>query len=348
VYETTNVHPMDIEDKTVASGSIVPRREIAIKPRVSGILERVNVEPGQFVKKGDVIAKIKIVPNVVNLNSAESRVTSAEINLKNAEREFLRLKKLYEQQLLSVGEVNRAELEFELASQEFKASKDNLQLVKEGAVTGSGKISNVVTSTVQGMVTEVPVKEGGSVIESNTFNEGTTIASVADMGDLMFQGRVDESEVGKLKVGMPVSISIGALENQHFEGKLEYIAPKGMDREGTIEFEVRASLSLKPDSFIRANYSANADIILDRRDQVLALRESLVQFDKGKPFVEIETGPQIFTKRPVRLGLSDGVNVEVLEGLTPKDKVKSGDGSGEQKGGPGQQSQGWAQGRRGR
>jgi HlyD family secretion protein len=322
VYNTATAEVRDIIHKTVAAGAIVPRREVSIKPRVSGIVHRLAVVPGQFVYAGDMIAEIKIVPNVVNLNAAESRLEAASINLKNREHEYGRVVELRKQQLISEADLNRGQLELDLAHQEVGAARNNLQLIKEGAIAGSGKISNQVTSTVEGMVIEVPVKEGASVIETNNFNEGTTIASVADMQDMIFQGFVDESEVGKVKEKMPVSISIGALMGQKFQGVLEYIAPKGSDREGTIEFEVRAALQLQPGSFVRANYSANADIILERKDQVLAINERLLQFEAGKPFVEIQTAGHGFEKRPVELGLSDGVAVEVLGGVAAGDVIK--------------------------
>ena len=320
-FETEQPKKMDIVSKTVAAGSIVPRREVTIKPRVSGVLEKLYVEPGNPVKAGDLIAKIKIIPNVVSVNSAEARVEAAKISALNAEGEYERLKALFAERLISQTEFNRAELEVQLAKQEHEAAKDNLQLVKEGAIRGSGKVSNLVRATVSGMVIEVPVKEGASVTEANNFNEGTTIAAVADMSDLIFQGFVDESEVSKLKEGMPVSIAIGAIEGERYSGKLEYISPKGVDHEGTIEFEVRAALSLKEGAFVRANYSANADIILKRKDSVLAIREALVSFEKT-PSVEVQNRPQEFERRPVRLGLSDGIHVEVLEGVKASDKLK--------------------------
>jgi HlyD family secretion protein len=321
-YKTASPEVRDIIQKAVAAGAIVPRREVSIKPRVSGIIQKLHVEPGQSIKAGDLIAEIKIVPNVVNLNAAESRLATAGINVKNRDREHARMRELHRQQLLSEADLNRSELDLALATQEFSAASNNLQLIREGAIRGSGKVSNVVSSTVAGMVIEVLVKEGGSVIETNNFNEGTTIASVADMQDMIFQGYVDESDVGKLQEKMPVSITIGALIGQKFDGRLEYIAPKGTNREGTIEFEVRAALEMTPDNFVRANYSANADIILERRDQVLAINERVLQRDSGKPFVEVRNGAQAYDKRFVELGLSDGVTVEVVKGLSPSDVVK--------------------------
>jgi HlyD family secretion protein len=322
VYKTTTAEVRDIVQKTVAAGAIVPRQEVAIKPRVSGIVQKLNVEAGQYIKTSDQIALIRIVPNVVSLNAAEGRLASAKISLHNAQREYERLKQLHAQQLLALGDLNKAEVDFQLSRQELGAAEDNLQLVRDGAIRGSGKVSNRVESTVDGMVIEVLVKEGASVIETNNFNEGTTIASVADMSDMLFKGRVDESEVGKLRENMPVSISIGAIDGKHFEGTLEYIAPKGIERDGTIEFEVRAALKLPSGTFIRANYSANADIILDRRTQALAIDERVLQFDGGKPYVEVETQPQMFARRFVTLGLSDGLHVEILDGLAKGQAVK--------------------------
>jgi HlyD family secretion protein len=324
VFKTASPELRGIVQKTVAAGAIVPRREVSIKPRVSGIVHRLAVAPGQLVHAGDEIAEIKIVPNVVNLNAAEARLAAAQISIKTRKREFERVRELKLQQLVAEADYNRSELDYNLAEQELTAASSNLQLIKEGAIRGSGKISNVVTSTVEGMVIDVPVKEGGSVIESNNFNEGTSIASVADMQDMIFSGFVDESEVGKLTEGMPVSITIGALTGQKFDGRLEYIAPKGTNHDGTIEFEVRAALTLPPGSFVRANYSANADIILDRREQVLAINERLLQFEGSRPFVEVQGAApeQGYEKRFVELGLSDGVQVEVLKGLGLQDKIK--------------------------
>ncbi len=227
VFETQTPRKSDVVLKTVASGAIVPRREVAIKPRVSGVVERLLVEPGQHVKSGDLIAQIKIIPNVVNLNAAEARLASAQINLKSAELERTRLGQLRADNLLPQGEYTQALLAYDLAGQEVKAATANLQLVREGAIRGTGKVSNQVQSTVAGTVMEVPVKLGASVIEANTFSEGTTIAAVADMNDLVFEGNLDESEVGKVRVDMSAWVTIGALDGVRLDGKLEHIAPQG-------------------------------------------------------------------------------------------------------------------------
>jgi HlyD family secretion protein len=322
VYQTATPRLMNIVKKTVAPGAIVPRREVTLKPRVSGIVEKLFVQAGDYVKEKAVIARIQIIPDVVSLNNAEANVKSARISFENAKSELARFQKLADQKLISQTEFNSHQLGFQLRRQELETSQNNLQLVKEGASRGSGKVSNVVHSTVEGMVLEVPVKEGGSVIEANNFNEGTTIAAIANMSDMIFEGRVDESEVGKLKEGMPVKISVGALGEQLFDGKLEYVAPKGIEKEGTIEFQVKAAVELKPGVFVRANYSANADIILDQRIQVLAIDESLLEFEKKKAFVQVEVRPQHLERREVKLGLSDGIHVEVLSGVTTKTRIK--------------------------
>jgi HlyD family secretion protein len=322
VFETTTPRRLDIVKKTVAPGAIVPRREVAIKPRVSGVIQKLHVEPGEYVEAKQLLAKIRIIPDAVRLNNAEAAVRAARISQENAAKELERRQKLLEQGLLSQVEFSEYQLAADLRKQELETARSNLHLVREGASRRADAVSNMIHSTVAGMVLEVPVKEGGSVIEANNFNEGTTIASIADMNDLVFEGKVDESEVGKLKEGMKVSIAIGALEDRRFPGVLEYIAPKGVPNEGTIQFEVRARIELKKDVFIRANYSANADIILERKDHVLAIPEGLVEYEGDRAFVEVEVGPQAFEKRPVKLGLSDGIDVEVASGIDEQTKLK--------------------------
>jgi HlyD family secretion protein len=322
VYQTLEPKRMDLVKKTVAPGAIVPRREVTIKPRVSGVLEKLYVVAGQTVKEHQLLARIQIIPNVVALNNAESAIRSAQIGLDNALGQLQRYQQLFDQKLMNETEFNQFKLALALKRQELETAQSNRELIKEGASKRTGKVSNLVNSTVTGTVLDVPVKEGSSVIEANNFNEGTTIASIADMGDMIFLGRVDESEVGKLSEGMPVSITVGALGEERLQGKLEYIAPKGKEKEGTIEFEVKAAVALKPGLLLRANYSANADVILDTRPAALSIEESAVQFDKGKAFVEVETAPQVFARREVKLGLSDGINIEVLSGLDEHSRVK--------------------------
>lgn len=336
VFETTRPERRDLVKKTVAPGALVPRREVVIKPRVSGVVEKLYVEPGQFVKEKALIAKIQIIPNQVSLNQAEANLRAAEISLQTAEQEYARYAQLRQQGLLNQGDMAQQELNFKLRREEREAAENNLQLVKSGASKKSGLISNLVTSTVNGTVLEVPVKEGASVIEANTFNEGTSIASIADMNDLIFDGRVDESEVGALREGMPVAITVGALGEERLSGKLEYIAPKGVEKEGSIQFEIKAAVTLKANVVLRANYSANADVILDQREHALALSESAIVWDGKKAFADVEVGPQRFERRALTLGLSDGIWVEVLGGVNENERVKKQDpGSDTAKGGTG-------------
>lgn len=323
VFQTMSPAVHDIVRKAVATGSVVPRKEVTLKPQVSGIVEKIHVEPGQTVKAGDVVATIRVIPDSQALSSAESRLNRARIALEDARKNVERQRKLHAEGTISEAVLQEAETTFSQSREEVSASADNLEIIRRGASSRGGQVTNtLVRSTVDGMVLEVPVEEGASVIEANTFNDGTTIASVANMGELIFEGKVDESEVGRLQPGMKLVLTIGAIDNRKFDAVLEHVAPKGVLDAGTIKFEIRAALSKQEDVFVRANYSANADIVLERRDQVLALDESLLQFEKGEPYVEVEKAPGVFERRDVKLGLSDGLRVELLDGLAATDKVK--------------------------
>ncbi len=322
-FKTQTAFKTNIIKKTVATGAVVPRREVNIKPRVSGIIEQLYVIAGDKVRKGDMIARIKIIPNMVSLNEAENRVTRAKLSFDNAKIDFDRNKKLYEGKMISYADFQQFQLAYNNSKAELETAENNLALIKEGISKSAGNATNtIVRSTIDGMVLDVPLKEGSSVIESNTFNEGTTIATVADMGEMIFEGKVDESEVGKIKTGMDLILTIGAIDADKFSATLEYIAPKGVKENGAIQFQIKAKMELKDGHFIRAGYSANADIVLDRRDSVLAIAEALLQFENEKPYVEVETKPQVFEKRFVQLGISDGINVEVKSGIALTDKIK--------------------------
>lgn len=323
VFPTKTAFRTDIVKKAVATGSVVPRKEVAVKPQVSGIIERLHVEPGQRVRRGEVIATIRIIPDMVRLSEAGSRVNRARIGLDDAEREHTRNRQLFAEGVVPETELRRRTLALDQAREELEAAQEAVELIRKGASAKMGQTSNtLVRATIDGTVLEVPVEEGHSVIEANTFNDGTTVATLADMSQLIFKGRVDESEVGKIRPGMKLLLTIGALESEPFEATLEHIAPKGVEKDGAIQFEIRAALVPREGVHVRANLSANADIVLDRRDDVLALDESLLQFGDGKPFVEVETAPQSFERRAIQTGLSDGINVEVIGGITDKDKVK--------------------------
>ncbi len=324
VYELKSPTVNNIVKKTVATGSVVPRKEIAIKPQVSGIIEELYIEAGNKVMKGDLIAKIRIIPDMVNLNNAESRLKRAQINLDDSKVVYDRQKKVFEQNVIPEAEFQQYRLNYFNAMEELESAENNLQLIREGVSKKSGTVTNtLIRSTINGMVLDVPVEVGNSVIESNNFNEGTTVASVADMGEMIFKGKVDETEVGKLKVGMPLLLSIGAIDNIKFDASLEYISPKGKEENGAIQFEIKAAVSLQDSMFIRANYSANADIVLERADSVLSIEESLLKFTNDSAYVEIETStPQVFEKKFIKTGLSDGINIEVKEGLSMDSKLK--------------------------
>ena len=325
VFVTENPFVTNIIKKTVATGSIVPRKEIEIKPQVSGIIHTVYVEPGQLVEEGDLIAKVKVIPNMIALNNAENRVTKAQISYNDAKKIYERQMKLYEDGVIAEVEFQQYDVAYNNAKAELEGSENNLQLIREGVSKNSGEITNtLIRSTINGMVLDVPVEVGNSVIESNTFNPGTTIATVANMGEMIFEGEVDETEVGKIHEGMALILSVGAIENTTFDAILEYISPKGIEENGAIQFEIKASVDLKKDFFIRAGYSANADIVLERKDSVLAINESLIQFEKNEDsaYVEIETDSQTFEKMYVELGLSDGINIEIIEGIGLEDNIK--------------------------
>jgi HlyD family secretion protein len=321
-FKTEKPFTTDIIKKTVATGSVMPRKEIAIKPRVSGIVDKIYVIAGQFVKEGELLARVKIVPNMLSLNNAETTLSKSRIAFDDAKKELAREEKLYNEKLISEFDYNQYLVTFKKATEDLTSAETNLQLVKEGASRKTGESSTLIRSTVNGMLLDVLVKEGSSVIESNNFNDGTTIAVIADMNEMMFVGKVDESEVGKLREGMDLNLTIGALPDKIFKAKLEFISPKGTTNEGTIQFEVKAALKLDKKDFIRAGYSANADIVLDRKDSVLAIHESLLQFGKDSVYVEVETKPKVFQKKIVRTGLSDGLDVEVLSGISKDDNLK--------------------------
>jgi HlyD family secretion protein len=323
VYKTKNPFISNIVKKTVATGSVVPRKEIEIKPIVSGIIETIYIVPGKNIKKGDLIAKIKIIPDMVNLNNAETRVNRAKFTYDDAKQAYDRQKKLYDQGVIPEADFQQVRLALNNAKEELNAAENNLDLIREGVIKKSGQITNtLVRSTIDGMVLDVPVEEGNQVIESNNFNSGTTIATVADMGEMIFKGKVDETEVGKIHQGMKLLLSIGAIEKEKFDAELEYISPKGKEENGAIQFEIKAKIKLKNNFFIRSGYSANADIVLDQRDSVLCIEEGLIEFKGDSTYVEVEKAPQQYEKRLIKTGLSDGINIEVLKGITKKEKIK--------------------------
>ncbi len=323
VYEIQKAQVTNIVKKTVATGSVIPRKEIEIKPQVSGIVEEIFILAGQKIKKGDVIARVKIIPDMVNLNNAESRVNRAKLNLEDARIDFDRQSVLFDKQVTSKEEFQKAKLTFNSAKEESEAAENNLELIRKGVTKSSATTTNtLIRSTIEGMVLDVPVKEGFSVIQANTFNAGTTIGIIADMNDMIFQGKVDETEVGKIKEGMNIELTIGAIESEKFNAVLKYIAPKGLIENGAIQFDIKADVKLKENQFIRSGYSANANIVLEKKDSVLAIPEGLLKFEKDSSFVEVESLPQKFEKKFVKTGISDGINIEIISGISKTDRLK--------------------------
>lgn len=322
VYQLDTPATMTIVKKTVATGKVIPRREIEVKSQVSGVVEKLYVVAGQTVKKGQTIARIALRPNMISVSQAEAQVQSAKTSLKNQALDLERYKGLLQQKLISDLEFNKHQTDYKLQEEAVAAAENTLLLLKTGKSRNASNVSNMIPATIDGTVLDVPNKEGAFILETSTFQAGTTLATLADMTDMIFEGLVDESEVGKLKQGMELVLNVGALQGRPFKATLEYIAPKGVTDQGTIKFTIRAAVTLDKELFLRSNYSANADIVLDRHENVLAINEADLLIEDKKTFVEVETGPQQFEKREITTGLSDGINIEVVSGLTESDKVK--------------------------
>ena len=317
-----------LRQSVVATGKVQPRDEVEIKPQISGIIAELHKEAGQTVRKGEVIATVKVIPEMGQLSSAESRVALAEISLEQTRREADRTAALHDKGFVSDEEAEQSRTKLRQAEEELQNARENLEIVQNGITNRYKELSNTqIRSTIDGMILDVPIKVGNSVIQSNTFNDGTTIATVADMSNMQFQGNIDETDVGKLHEGMPVTLTIGALQNVELAAVLEYVSPKATEENGVILFEVKAAATIPQSVFVRAGYSANATIVIDSRDGVLTLPESSVEFDGGRSYVYVLTSAgtddeQTFEKREVELGLSDGMRVEIVSGLTADTKVR--------------------------
>ncbi|MEN8815875.1 MAG: efflux RND transporter periplasmic adaptor subunit [Nonlabens sp.] len=339
-YTTEQPTKETIIKETVATGSIVPKEEVNIKPNISGVIDKIHVEAGDFVNAGDLIADIKVVPNVSSLTNAKNSIAGARTTVETAKLArdnqkaiYDRQKVLFEKGVISENEFDLAQNAYNNAQQRYKQEQVNLtgaqqnyDIIRTGTTAGLGNLAQTsIRATVSGMVLDVPVKEGNQVIEANNFNEGTSIAMIADVNKMIFEGKVDESEVGKIKEGLDLVITVGAFDNKKFDAVLDYVAPKGIAENGAIQFAIKGTLKTSDDAtFIRAGLSANASIILDRRDSVLSIKEALVQYDPKtqKPFIEISLGDQQFERRDIELGLSNGINVEVISGVSEGDEIK--------------------------
>ncbi len=327
IYEIATVEEGNVENTSVATGKVSPRDEILIKPQISGIISEVLKEAGDYVKQGDIIATVKVIPEVAQLNSAESRVNVAQINLTQIKAEYDRQKDLFAKKVIAKEEMDKSEADYKKAIEELENSKDNLDIVKTGISKKTAQYSNTqIRSTITGMILDVPIKAGNSVIQANTFNDGTTIATVADMNDMIFIGKIDETEVGRVHVGMPIKLSVGAIEGQKFDATLEYISPKGVEENGAILFEIKAAARIPDTVVIRAGYSSNAEIVLSKVEKVLTIPESTITFSNDSSFVYLLKDSvdhkQNFDKKYIKIGLSDGIKVEVKDGLKKGDKIR--------------------------
>jgi HlyD family secretion protein len=313
-----------INTKIVATGKLNPEEEIELKPQVSGIVDKILVEEGDIVKKGDLIAKIRVVPNEQSLVSANSRINTSRLNFDNANTLYKRNKVLFEKGVISKQDFENSELSMNQAKESLAQAQNDYQIIKRGSLSsGSGANTNIMAQ-IPGTILSIPVREGDQVIESNNFNAGTSIATVADMSKMIFEGQVDEAEVGKLKEGIDIKVVLGAINEKEFPAKLTFVAPKGLEVNGAVQFTIKADVQVEQSTNIRAGYSANAEIELESKENTFCIKESLLQFNRitEKPFVEIQQADGSFKKVDVELGISDGINVEILDGVNEGDKIK--------------------------
>ena len=323
-YDIQSPTIQSIEKKTVVTGKVIPEDEVEIKPQISGIIELLYVDEGDLVTNGDLLAKVKVVPDEQALNTAKGRLSNTLILFENAKIEFKRNQSLFEKEIISKQQFDNAKLSYDQAEQNLKNARSDLQIIKLGSAGGS-KIANTnIRATVAGTILEIPIKEGDQVIESNTFNAGTTIATVADLKKMIFEGKVDEADVEKLVIGMPLTVNLGAIQDKDFDAKLNFIAPKGNEEQGTVQFKIEGDVYLDDSVFIRAGYSANASLVLEKKDSVMCISEALLQFDKitNNPYVDVKNDKGKFERKNIELGISDGINVEILSGLSLEDEIK--------------------------
>ncbi len=327
VYDIVTPHTDTLVRYAVATGKLEPRDEVLIKPQISGIISNVYKEAGQMVKAGEVIATVKVIPEMSSLSNAQSNVKQSEITLNHVQTLYDRVNKLYKSGVIAKEEYDNSFVELQKAKESLQNAKDNLEIVQNGIASRNAELSNTqIRSTITGMILDVPIKVGNSVIMSNTFNDGTTIASVADLSDMIFQGEIDETEIGRLRENMEVIVSVGALPNSEFDAKLEYISPKGVEANGVVQFEIKAATQIPDSVDIRAGYSANAQMIIDKRESVMAVNESIVQYEDGKSFLYVLddslASEQTFTRQDVELGLSDGISIEIISGVDSDTKLR--------------------------
>ncbi len=322
-YQELPAQKQDVARSTVLTGKIVPRNEVNIKPQINGIIAEIYKEAGQMVQQGEVIARLTVIPDMNSLSAAQSRVRLSEINLKQAQTNFDREKALYEKNLISAEEYEKTEQALSQAKEEYAASQESLEVIRDGVSSKNATSSStLIRSTITGLILDIPVKVGNSVIQANTLNDGTTVATVANMNDLIFEGQIDETEVGSLYEGMPLTITIGALKDYTFDADLEYISPKAVENNGANQFKVKAAVKVDSEHTIRSGYSANAQIDLEKATNVLTVPESALEFVKEESYVYKKGENGTYTMTKVQTGLSDGVNIEIKEGLSEGDTVR--------------------------
>ena len=323
-YKTEQPFYSSLDTKTVATGKLNPEEEIELKPQISGIVDQIFVEEGDLVRKGDLIAKIRVVPNEQALGSAKSRINSAKLSYENAQTLFGRNKLLFEKGVISKQDFENSELSLNQSKESYAQAQDDYKIIKQGSLSGGSSANTNIIAQIPGTILEIPVREGDQVIQSNNFNAGTTIATIADMSKMIFEGKVDESEVGKLEEGKDIKVILGAIAEKEFPAVLTFVAPKGVEENGAVQFTIKADVAIEASTKIRAGYSANAEIEIESKDSVLVIKEALLQFNRisEKPFVELRAEDGTFSKKNVTIGLSDGINVEITEGVEEGDQIK--------------------------
>ncbi|AUC83310.1 efflux RND transporter periplasmic adaptor subunit [Lacinutrix sp. Bg11-31] len=323
-FKTAEPFYDSINIKIVATGKLNPEEEIELKPQIAGIIDKILVEEGDIVKKGDVIAKIRVVPNEQSLVGANGQISSAKLAYNNSKTIYDRNKSLFDKGVISRQDFENSELALNQSNETLRQAQNNYQIIKRGSLSGGGSANTNIIALIPGTILEIPVREGDQVIESNNFNAGTTIATIADMSKMIFEGKVDEAEVGKLEEGKDIKVVLGAIGEKEFPAKLTFVAPKGNEVNGAVQFTIKADVEVESSTKIRAGYSANAEIEMESKDSIMVIKESLLQFNRitEKPFVEIEKGEGEFEKVNVELGLSDGINVEITDGVKEGDKIK--------------------------
>ena len=323
-YKTESPFFSTLDTKIVATGKLNPEEEIELKPQISGIIDAIFVEEGDLVRKGHLIARIRVVPNEQALVSAKSRINSLKLSFNNSQTVFNRNKTLFEKGVISKQDFENSELSLNQSKENYEQAQDDYQIIKQGSLSGGSSANTTIVAQISGTILEIPVREGDQVIQSNNFNAGTTIATVADMSQMIFEGKVDESEVGKLEEGKDIVVILGAINEKEFPAVLTFVAPKGIEQNGAVQFTIKADVDIDSSTRIRAGYSANAEIELESKDSVLVIKEALLQFNRitEKPYVELLKENGRFQTKNVEIGISDGINVEIIEGIKEGDEIK--------------------------